>query len=95
MQKFALIRDGVVAEVIKVPASTPPLEDRYHPDVVAACVELIGEGSTKVEGGWLYDGTSFSEPSAPEPPAAAPEMTKDQIMAEIHRLMTLVQALPT
>ncbi|MBP0492882.1 hypothetical protein [Roseomonas indoligenes] len=74
MQTFARVQGGVVAEIVKIPADTPPLEERYHPDLIPAFVELSGPGSQSVGEGWLYDGSTFSEPphaEAPQDPVPA------------------------
>lgn len=64
MQTFARIAGGVVAELIEIPDGTPPLHERYHPDLVAAMIE-VPEGAEVAEG-WAWDGEAF----APPPPAA-------------------------
>ncbi|WP_338662640.1 hypothetical protein VQH23_21125 [Pararoseomonas sp. SCSIO 73927] len=70
MQTFAHVRDGVVAEIVKIPAKSPPLEERYHPDLLPGFVELSGPGSQSVTDGWLWDGAAFSAPPAPDPLSA-------------------------
>ncbi|MBP0492152.1 hypothetical protein [Roseomonas indoligenes] len=68
MQTFARVQDGIVAEIVKIPANTPPLEERYHPDLIPAFVELSGPGSQSIGEGWLYDGSTFTAPAPVEAP---------------------------
>lgn len=63
MESFAMIRDGMVAEIINIEAGTPSLSDRFHPDFIASCVAAPGE----VAPGWLWDGEAFAPPPPPEP----------------------------
>jgi hypothetical protein len=67
MTTYARITDGVVVEIIKV-ESDPPIEDRYHPDIVAKLITLRGAQVTNVTEGYTYDGSSFAAPT-PEPEA--------------------------
>lgn len=66
MQTYARIAGGIVAELIEIPAEGPPLADRYHPDIVAACVAV--PGGVSVAPGWLWDGAAFAAPPPPDPP---------------------------
>jgi hypothetical protein len=61
---YARIADGRVAELIEIPDDGPPLAERLHPDVAAACVPAGAE----VAEGWLWDDAAFAPPPAPEPP---------------------------
>jgi hypothetical protein len=72
MQTYALIRDGVVAEIVKVPANTPPIDERFHPDIVAASVLLTTSQAKAVQEGWLYEGEGFAAPPDPGPAAPTP-----------------------
>lgn len=65
---FARIVGGVVAELIEIEAEGPPLAERFHPDIVAACV-AVPDGAAVSEG-WTWDGAIFAPPSPPPPPAA-------------------------
>lgn len=93
MTTYALIRDGVVADVIPPHPSGAALEDCFAPEIVAACVALKGAQVTNVRSGYTYDGSSFSAPVAPEPVAVA-EPTKAELLAQIAALMAKVEALP-
>lgn len=92
MTTYARIVDGKVAEIIVIDGD-PPIEDRYHPDVVATCVALKGAQVQNVTEGYTYDGSSFAAPVAPEAPAVA-EPTKAELLAQIEALMAKVEALP-
>ena len=63
MTTYARIADGIVAEVIEVASGGIPIEEQFHPDLVAQMVEA----PHGVQPGWLWDGAAFSE-SDPEPP---------------------------
>ena len=91
MTTYARIMDGRVAEIIAID-SDPPIEERYHPDVVATCVTLKGAQIQNVTEGHTYDGSSFAAPVAPEAPALA-EPTKAELLAQIAALMAKVEAL--
>jgi hypothetical protein len=67
MKSFARVADGLVAEIIDIPADGPPVEDRFHPDLLASLVEVKG-AAPAVGDGW--DGKRFR--AAPPPPPAAP-----------------------
>lgn len=75
MQTFAMIHDGLVAEIIEIPAGEPPLEERFHPDIVAACVPA----TAKVQEGWLYDGSTFKAPSPPSQPEVPRRTLKSDV----------------
>jgi hypothetical protein len=94
MQTYALIRDGRVAEIIKVPANTAPIEERYTPEIVAACAAMTASQAKTVQEGWFYDGEAFAAPPPPAPPSPPPEPTKAELMAELQALMARIQALP-
>lgn len=66
-QRFARIDQGIVRELIQVPAGVQ-IGDLFHPDVAAAFVPCDG----MVEQGWSYDGENF------EPPAELPELTPEE-----------------
>lgn len=67
---FAFIVAGRVAEIISIEADGPPLAERFHPDLVAAMVEL--PKGLPVVSGWHWDGAAFSAPVVVAPPAAVP-----------------------
>jgi hypothetical protein len=71
MTTYARLQGDLVVEVIRVDED-PPIEDRYHPDIIAELIQLKGGQVTNVTEGYTYDGSSFSPPqAAPEP---APEV---------------------
>lgn len=63
---YARIAGGIVAEII--PTSATPIEERFHPDIVATLVAA----SAEVAEGWLWDGQAFAAPPPPPSPAPAP-----------------------
>ncbi len=62
MKTWAFIVADRVAEIISIEADGPPLAERFHPDIVAACV-VVPEGSAVAEG-WGWDGAAFVPPVA-------------------------------
>lgn len=66
MVTYARLDAGMVAELIEIPADGPAVEEMFHPDLVAALVE-VPAGISPAEG-WTWDGNAF----APSPPAAPP-----------------------
>lgn len=89
---YARIVEGIVAEII--PATAEPIEDRFHPDVLATLVLLEPEQVGVVDLGWLYDGEDFIAPAPP--PAASPlrfiRPNKLRARIPIGRRRTLTQA---
>lgn len=59
---YARISDGAVLEIIE--GNSVPIEQRYHPDIVAALVPCEPDVAQR----WTYDGGTFSPPvpSAPD-----------------------------
>jgi len=53
---YARIDAGVVAEIIE--GTDVPIAERFHPDIVAACV-VVPDGSAVAEG-WGWDGAAFA-----------------------------------
>lgn len=82
MPTYARIADGRVAELIQASEDGPSLQERYHPDIVAACVLLADEQAAEVQVGYLYDGDAF----APPPPLPPP--TAEQARARRNALLT-------
>nr|WP_314074900.1 hypothetical protein [uncultured Roseococcus sp.] len=66
---YARISEGRAAELIEILDGTPLLEERYHPDVVAACVEVPGDLFDVIAPGWSWDGEVFAPPAPPPSPA--------------------------
>lgn len=65
MKTYALIVDGLVAEIIP-PYVNPdgvevPIEERYTPNMVLMMVDITGLDPWP-EPGWTYDGTVFAAP---------------------------------
>lgn len=75
MSRFALIADGLVVEMIDIPADGPPIADRYHPDLVASMVPAGGD----VAAGWTWNGKKFSPP-VPPVPAVPSSITRRQLL---------------
>lgn len=69
MQHHALIRDGIVAEVIPPHPDGAPFEACHTPEIVAASVALTAAKAVAVRPGWTYDGTTFAPPAVVAPPA--------------------------
>lgn len=64
--KKALLGDGnVVIHIIDASPDLPPIEERYHPDIVAGLVPV--PDGMEVEASWRWDGEVFAEPPPPEP----------------------------
>ncbi len=64
MQTYAHIAGGIVVELIEIPDDGPPIEARYHPDLVAQLVPV--PAGVEVAERWTWDGQAFA---APPPPA--------------------------
>lgn len=63
MAKAARVADGIVQEVVDLPADTP-LKECFHPE--AGFVDCAGD----VQQGYVFDGSRFSPPPPqPTPPA--------------------------
>lgn len=75
---FVRIDGGLVAELIEIPQDGPPIEERLHPDIVAACVEV--PDGVAVSEGWTWDGETFAPPPPPEPapPVVPASVTRTQ-----------------
>lgn len=84
MTLYARIAAGAVAELLDIPADGPPLEEMFHPDLVAALV-LVPAGVTPAEG-WTWDGEGFAPPVPPEAtlPAAPSRVTARQARLALH-----------
>lgn len=88
MTTYARIVDGKVAEIIVIDGD-PPIEDRYHPDVVATCVALKGAQVQNVTEGYTYDGSSFAAPVEP----TVTEPTEAEILALVQAKQAEIEAL--
>lgn len=61
---YARIDAGRVAEKpFEIPDGGPPLAERFHPDIVAACVAV--PAGVPVAEGWSYTNGAFSAPPGP------------------------------
>lgn len=77
MPMFARVDGAAVVELIDVPGEGPPLADRYHPDIVAACVPVPLDHVVQI--GWLWNGQEFRAP--PQIPAVVPStITRRQLL---------------
>lgn len=64
MKTYAYVYLGVVREIIPplvIDGVDIPIEERYHPDFVAQCVDITDLSPQPAEW-WLYDGETFSPP---------------------------------
>lgn len=77
MQIFARIAGGVVAELIEIPAGTPPIEQRFHPDLLPAFVPA----AKGVAPGWGWDGFDFTPPEPPAPAVPASISRRQLLLA--------------
>ena len=73
-----VIENGVVVNTIEVDSLD------FMPNLVAAT-----EGSI----GWLFDGSTFTNPNPPVVAEPAPAPTKEELMAELAALTAKIQAL--
>ena len=62
MPRFARIADDTVVEIIEIPDGEA-LADRFHADLVAACLPAGAE----VQPGWTWNGSAFAAPAPPPP----------------------------
>lgn len=76
--KAHIIENGVVVNTIVVDSLD------FMPGLVEAT-----EGSI----GWLYDGSTFTNPNPPVAVEPAPAPTKEQLMAELQALTAKINAL--
>jgi len=65
MLTYARIAGGTVAELIEIDSDGPTLAERYHPDLVAACVPVADPAG--VVPGSTWDGGAFGPPPEAEP----------------------------
>lgn len=72
MQRFALIVDGRVQEIVEIDDDAP-IEDRFHPSL-----QFVPAGAAEV--GWIWDGAALS---APEPAPVAVEDYRAAIQSHI------------
>lgn len=82
MTQFARISGGVVAEIIDPPHGVP-VDQMFHPDVVAALVPVPDPG--EVAPGWGWDGVGFTPP-APPAPVVPREVTNFQARAVLAQM---------
>lgn len=63
MDRYALVQDGIVQELIVLPPEGRALGDLYHPDLVARMLPVGGD----VQPGWVRqeDGVFAAPPSGP------------------------------
>jgi hypothetical protein len=82
--RFALLRDGVAAEIITVPAGSPPIQQMFHPAMVAQMRRLEGADRDAVAIGWTYDGTAWVAPAAVAPVIAyvPPSLARERLEAD-------------
>ncbi|UZO91780.1 hypothetical protein [Roseomonas mucosa] len=86
MLAYARIVNGVVAEIISI-EEIPPIDERFHPDVVATLVEMPGHRLDEISVGYLYNGSDFVAP----PPAAAPGTSRTITPREFRNRFTAAE----
>lgn len=79
MSSYALVDDGVVAEIIA--SNETPIAERFHPEIVATLAEI--PSGVAVETGWTWDGAAFSPPAPPAPvvPNSVPAWAAQGVLA--------------
>lgn len=78
MSLFARVDGGLVAELI-ADDDAVPMADRFHPDIVAALVEVPAGQDVAV--GWHWDGEAFGAPAAPAMTEGAARARRDALLA--------------
>ena len=73
---WARLAGGAVVELIEIPADGPPIEERFHPDLVAAMQPVPADSLVAI--GWQWDEAGFSPPPPPPPPPM-PAITARQL----------------
>lgn len=92
-KRFALVKDGVVTNVIMLDQNNPRREHRYQPSGVLR--ELADD--QRVEPGDLYDGTSFTSSRQPKSPPDIDAVKKGHIAAidaEFQKLQSTMLVTP-
>ena len=81
--KYAFNNNGVLCDVVMT-----------HPSILfpAAYAEQFIRVPDKAQNGWLWDGKKAVEPPAPEP-AAEPQPTKEDLLAQLQALQAQITAL--
>ena len=67
-ESYALVRDGVVVEIVHVPDGSAPLQHLFHASVIAQLHRLTEEQAETVKADWLADAGAFLAPPAPPAP---------------------------
>jgi hypothetical protein len=99
MATYVRIVDGVVMESFVPPVGSglvPGLEGLLN-DLPGEWMALSPSHAKTVGDNWTYDGSAFAAPApapAPAPVAAAPLLSKAEILARIEALTALAQSLP-
>lgn len=82
MAIYARVDGGIVRELIVIPDDGPPIEDRFHPDIVATLWD-VGQD---VREGWVLDGDTLIAPPAPsvdeEALAASARLERDLLLVD-------------
>lgn len=88
MADVVLLRDGRAHEIWRN-TTKAALADRYHPSVLAQCVEVTGE----VKEGDAWDGSRFAAPPRASPPPAPTKAATPDLEAAVALLMAKVEHL--
>lgn len=89
---YAHVIEGVVREIIRIPAGVP-LTDRWHPDFARDMVRLTKAQTAEVVPGWVREGARFIAPPPAPAPDAPPGPTAADLLAQIAALQRQVEAL--
>jgi hypothetical protein len=73
MQRYARVQGGTVLEIIEIEEGAAPLEERFHPDVLAQMHPAGGA----VMPGWLLVGEAFEAPTTPTMTEAEARQMRD------------------
>lgn len=82
---YARIEGDVVLELITIDGE-PPLEERFHPTIVAQCVALTEEEVGLVAVGWVRQDDALVPPAL-----AAPRTAPAPKLADLQRQMAALQ----
>lgn len=67
-QTYARVQGDTVAEIVVLPAGSPPLASVYHPTIAQQMHALTEAQAETVQVGWLYVDGDFEAPPPPEAP---------------------------
>lgn len=85
MEKWALIQEGTVLEIIEIGPDEPSLDQRYHSDLIARMVPVGPE----VRAGWVVAGEGGFAPPPSGPRVAEIRARRDALLAASDRTQLL------